>query len=267
MKITEKFMGRTFLVVLVTGLVICLMAGCSTKKMPELRVATYNIAAGKKLDTAKQAAHIEKYKVDIVGLQEVDKYTERNNFDMLAVFTNKTYPYSYFGKMIDYQGGEYGTGIISRYPFIEARTAYIDSTGTKEQRGYERVVFKKDKREIAVYNTHISWETIEIRTKQLEELKAAVDADTVKYKIVTGDFNVDQNRNELDIFVRSGYKLSNGKEGIWFDTFRGEDETMKIFSIDNVIVSNNIDIVNVEMIDSDLSDHNMLYADLILLDK
>ena len=39
---------------------------------------------------------------------------------------------------------------------------------------------------------------------------------------------------------------------------------MKTYSIDNIITSSNIEITNVNYVKTDLSDHTMMYADLIL---
>ena len=58
---------------------------------------------------------------------------------------------------------------------------------------------------------------------------------------------------------------ANGADGVWHDTFPiGDDENMKTYSIDNIITSSNIEITNVNYVKTDLSDHTMMYADLIL---
>lgn len=54
---------------------------------------------------------------------------------------------------------------------------------------------------IAVYNTHLTYESVEARAKQLLELKATMDQDPAEYKVAFGDFNVDQNHNEIYPFL------------------------------------------------------------------
>lgn len=97
----------------------------------------------------------------------------------------------------------------------------------------------------------------------MNTLKAAMDADTVEYKIVTGDFNTDQYKEEFAEIFGEDYNISNGMNGIFLDTFNGKDDTMKVLCVDNVITSKNIEIKAVQMLDNRLSDHNMLFADVI----
>ena len=63
---------------------------------------------------------------------------------------------------------------------------------------------------------------------------------------------------------KEDYNISNGKDGKWLDTFNGTDDTMNVNSVDNVIVSKNIKIKSVKMVDSKLSDHNPIVATLEL---
>lgn len=59
-------------------------------------------------------------------------------------------------------------------------------------------------------------------------------------------------------------------DNIWMDTYNGSDDQlgindqMKVDSIDNVIVSKNIEIKDVHMLQNTLSDHNPLIVTLIL---
>lgn len=142
--------------------------------------------------------------------------------------------------------------------------------GAIEPRSYSRAVFEKDGKEIAFYVTHLSVESFDVRTKQLEELKTVLDNETVDYKIIVGDFNTDYGINEYNIFIDS-YKLANGNNGVWYETMAEEDEarnsldtSLKVKFLDNVIVSNNMDIKEVKVIETDLSDHYPLVVKLIL---
>ena len=124
-----------------------------------LRIGTFNIAANKQPNVDELRELTEKYKLEVVGLQEVDRNTGRNPYDMLNEFASTTYPSTYFSKAIDYDGGEYGIATASKYELTDAKTVNVDSTGATEQRVYQRMVFKKDNYEIAFYNTHLSYET------------------------------------------------------------------------------------------------------------
>lgn len=139
--------------------------------------------------------------------------------------------------------------------------------GGIEPRSYSRAVIEKDGIEIAFYSLHLTVEDPAVRTEQLKELRAALDADPVEYKIMVGDFNADQGTHEYDIFTEGGYKLANGNRGVWFNTI-GEEEAARdglgietaTCYVDNIIVSGNITIDFVQMVQTELSDHNPLIA-------
>lgn len=150
------------------------------------------------------------------------------------------------------------------------RDGGLVAQGAIEPRSYSRAVFEKEGKEIAFYVTHLSVESLEVRTKQLEELKVALDNDPVSYKIIVGDFNTDYGINEYNLF-KDSYQLANGNQGIWYETMAEEDEardsldtSLRVKFLDNVIVSNNIEIRNVETIKTDLSDHYPLIVKLKL---
>lgn len=97
-----------------------------------------------------------------------------------------------------------------------------------------------------------------------------MDNDTTTYKILVGDFNTDDGINEYDIFSE-GYKLANGHEGVWLETMVEEDfarkavgSNLRVKFLDNVIVSDNIEIKKVETLKTNLSDHLPLIVRLEL---
>ena len=55
-----------------------------------LRVGTFNIAANKNPDVDELRELTEKYNLEVVGLQEVDMNTSRNDYDMLEAFQGDT---------------------------------------------------------------------------------------------------------------------------------------------------------------------------------
>ena len=66
-----------------------------------------------------------------------------------------------------------------------------------EPRLYQRVVIWKRGKEIAFYNTHLSYEDQKLRKQQMETLMKAMDSDTCKYVIAVGDFNADQSTKRI----------------------------------------------------------------------
>ena len=138
------------------------------------------------------------------------------------------------------------------------------SRGAVEPRGFGRVVFEKEGKQIAFYVSHLSFEKEDLRKKQMEILKEAMLKDPVPYRILTADFNADQGTYEFDTF-KEAFNMANGGKRIWYDTFREPSAPMRIASIDNIITSKNIDILDVRVVPTgDLSDHDALVAELEL---
>jgi endonuclease/exonuclease/phosphatase family metal-dependent hydrolase len=98
------------------GLVLAL-GSCVSLERPELRVLTYNIHHGRgtdgQVDLERIAEVILSTRPDLVALQEVDRRTGRsNNADQAQVLAIATGMEAYFGRAIDYDGGEYGEAVL-----------------------------------------------------------------------------------------------------------------------------------------------------------
>ena len=233
-----------------------------------IRLATFNIAANKKPDIVKMNELLKNNQVDVVGLQEVDVNTTRNSYNMLEKFVEQgEYPYSHFQKAINMKDGvgEYGIGLLSRLELSNNAGGALYSEGIQEARAWQKSEVKFNGKVIAVYNVHLTHESKDVRAKQLLELKKRMDQDSTEYKVAFGDFNVDQSHDELNPFLEN-YNLSNGKDGKWYDTYNGVDSSMKTNAIDNIITSRNIEMKNITMVETTLSDHNLFYVDATLLD-
>lgn len=250
---------------LLSVLAIALPTPAAAADSTTLTVGTFNIASAGDASEDDLRGLTEQYGIEVVGLQELDKNNGRHDYDMLAIFAGKTYPYHYFSKAIDYSGGEYGIGTASRYALSDSTTTQVDSTGMSEQRVFQRSALVKDGHEIAFYNAHLSYESLSQRHIQMEQLKAVIKDDPAPYKVVVGDFNADQNHHEFDSFLEE-LDMVNGGDGTWFDTYNEPDSTMKVFSVDNILYTRNMRLDKREMVEKKLSDHNLLYATFTLLD-
>ncbi len=109
-------------------LALCLLVSCATAgpSRPTLRVLVYNIHAGRDaagvLNIDRVAKIVEKTRADIVLLQEVDRNTTRSgNADHFVMLKHLTNFDGAFGKSLDYQGGDYGIAILSRWPITAQR--------------------------------------------------------------------------------------------------------------------------------------------------
>lgn len=85
------------------------------------RVVSYNIKHCRgndgKVDLARTAGVIEELSADFVGLQEVDENAKRSGaVDQVAELGKRLNMFSAFGSFMDFQGGRYGLGILSKHP-------------------------------------------------------------------------------------------------------------------------------------------------------
>jgi endonuclease/exonuclease/phosphatase family metal-dependent hydrolase len=91
-----------------------------------VRVLTFNILHGAttqgSFDLDVIAKVINDVNPDLVALQEVDFKTNRaHKLDLTTELALRTKMTSLFAKAMDYDGGEYGEAILSKYSFIKTR--------------------------------------------------------------------------------------------------------------------------------------------------
>lgn len=224
------------------------------------------------------------------------------NYNALAYFNGGYFQHQFFGQMSVFAHGGWGLALLSRYKISDAKTIHLISdetsvykdkvnrifanydpndaqsvkdfddlytpdgpmnNGAVAPKSYIHAVVNKNGVNIDVYVAHPSFESETLRQQQLKTILGDMDSSGGKYKILLVDTNADQNISELEMF-RANYRLANGGEFGWIDTFHVQDPMMKVFSIDNIIVSKNIEISDVKVIRSTLSDHYPLIATLTL---
>lgn len=221
-----------------------------------VRVATYNIRGGSDVehDLSIIAQDIIDNKVDIVGFQEVDRNTNRSGkVDMIKEIAALTgYEYCEFTRCIPYDGGYYGTAILSKYPIEEYGAVFLPS-GQHEQRKLGHATININGVMLDFFNTHLSWEDADIRAEQFATIAEYTDG--CENFIVTGDFNT-ANFDSFKAIPNS--KIVNNEETRMVSC--GEDG-----AIDNIVYSDSIRIENFGMYDEVRhSDHYMLWADISL---
>lgn len=182
----------------------------SSKK--NLRVMTYNIHVGvgmdKKLDLQRIADVINGQHPDLVGLQEVDRGVKRtegkDEIAELAKLTSMNYA---FAHNLDYQGGQYGVAILSRFPIREIDHRKYENKREAERRGMIRVEVDTGGKTINFVTTHLDYQHEDGRVFETEQLLVFLAAQKAPL-IVVGDFN--------DEPTGSAYKLMMaGFEDAW----------------------------------------------------
>jgi endonuclease/exonuclease/phosphatase family metal-dependent hydrolase len=162
-----------------------LLAGCATlapAPVREVTVLVYNIHAGKDAAGAENldrvAELVRSTGADLVLLQEVDRNTQRSGpIDQPATLARLTGYSVAFGRTIEFQGGDFGVALLSRWPILRDTLIPLPVTAPpgrtaegREQRGVLRAVVDAPGGPITVLDTHLDhtgddvWRLQEIAT-------------------------------------------------------------------------------------------------------
>ncbi len=157
----------------------------------KLRVLCWNLHHGVgedgKLDLERIAKLIREQEPDVVALQEVDNKCRRSkSVDQAAELARLTGMHGAFGKAMDYDGGEYGQAILSRYPIGETKVHRLPGEG--EPRIAFEAGIEADGGKFAFVTVHLDHQREERRLKQVETL-VAVLGEVEGPVILAGDFN------------------------------------------------------------------------------
>ncbi len=161
-----------------------------------LKVLCYNLRFGELASLEELAEFIKSKNPDIVALQEVDVKTNReraphqNGKDFITELGFRTGMLTAYARTIDYSGGYYGIGILSKYPFEKTRKVGLPiPDGSKEQRALllADVELPGGKR-FTFVSTHLDHSSSEVRTIQVKALNKALKKIKMPV-IVAGDFN------------------------------------------------------------------------------
>lgn len=191
-----------------------------------LKVMTYNVKhcspyipgiAEPDIDIQSTADVIKSAEADIVFIQEIDRNTRRSNGvdQVMELAKLSGFAHFYFSKGQDYQGGEYGDVLFSKYPLRNTATydlPRIEIEGTYV--GYctlGRATITVGGNTITIANTHLAT-TQENRDLQIPFINETLQSS--RYPVILGgDMNAtpyNSTINTLDSygFVRSGKGLN-----------------------------------------------------------
>ena len=192
-------------------MIICWLMLAGLLDAGELRVVAYNIKHGqgmdRKLDLARTAEVLRKLRPDFVALQEVDlKATRSGQVDQAAELGRLLDMHHAFGKFMDYQGGEYGLAVLSRFPILESHVHPLPKGA--EPRVVLEVVTKPEgsERKLSVASIHLDWTKEELRMAQIKTLQEKLAKRTHPF-VLAGDFNATPDSPTMR-FVREGWAVS-----------------------------------------------------------
>ncbi len=193
----KRVIARASILVLFATLLLSaastLLSSSAAPKRQRLRVMTYNIHVGvgmdKKLDLERIANVIHTEHPDLVGLQEVDRGVKRTELRDEILELSKLTGMDYaFAHNLDYQGGQYGVAILSRFPIQKIDHRKYENLREAERRGMLRIEIKLGGRTVNFVTTHLDYQHEDGRvfeTRQLLDFLRDVNGPLV----VVGDFN------------------------------------------------------------------------------
>ena len=191
------------------------------------RVMSYNIHHGvgpdERLDLERIAALIKTQRVDIVALQEVDRGVARSGKrDLIAELAKLTGMKFYFEKNIDYQGGQYGNAVLSRFPILSGTNTHYQMLREREQRGLLHVVVDVGGRKLLFMNTHLDYRRDDAeRLMNIKQMKETIGKYPGLPVIFCGDFNdVPGSRTyeRLSEFMTDTWKKAGKGNGFTFSS-------------------------------------------------
>lgn len=165
-----------------------------------IKVMSYNIHHANPpskpdvIDIKAIADAINQQKPGLVALQEVDVHTTRSGTTMheakeLARLTGMT---AFFGKAIEYGGGEYGVAILSKFPMSNMRNFALptaEGTGGEHRTLATAIITLPGNKKLLFASTHLDAQRNDTnRILQINTILEILKKETLPI-IIAGDFN------------------------------------------------------------------------------
>jgi len=246
----------------------------------DLQILVYNMHAGRDdqgVDNlARVADVIRESGADLVLLQEVDRGTERaGGRDQLAELEQATRLHGVFGRTLDFQGGEYGIAILSRWPDMAQVTHALPVTPAQERAGHSyeprgalQAAVSTPYRVVYLLNTHLDPSPEDTyRLQEAKRVKAIADGlrkagNTV---VIGGDFNSLPDTPTIRLIDSGEFRDS------WLGCGMGDGEGYPardpVKRIDYLFISSDLECMGARVITSNASDHRPVLFSIRFRDR
>ena len=230
--------------------------------MPTFTLASFNICSAHfreghyaEDNLNRLAEQITQSGADVVCLQEVDRGAARSDrVDMPAYLSEHTeLKHHYFIKIRDFQGGEYGTAILSRYSITDAKTLNYPVTVATQGTSCGYAVLDVEGMPVTVFNTHLSVENEESNTETLcclGDILATLRREDESF-LCCGDFNTSPKK--VARFIP------------WVNLAHNGLMTYADRSIDHILYFGKITVANTRTMNTQkdkVTDHNMVLTEV-----
>ena len=182
-----------------------------------VKVLSFNILHGRTMkgdfDLDVLANLIKKANPDFVAMQEVDfKAGRSKEYDLATELGWRTKMAPLFAKAMNFDGGEYGEAVLSKYSFLSTRNVALPYVPGEEPRAaLEIVTVLPSNDTIAFVGTHLAHEGEEGRVLQAQKINEEFSQNEYP-TILAGDLN-----------AIPGSKPINILEKIWSSTYDKEN--------------------------------------------
>ncbi|MGM0898426.1 MAG: endonuclease/exonuclease/phosphatase family protein [Bacillota bacterium] len=258
-------------------------------RTPVVKVMSFNIAHGMgmdgKVDLERAAQVIEASGAAIVALQEVDRYFSNRSFymDQVEWLSERLGMYAAYGANLNQApednerpNRQYGNATLSRYPIKYAENHFLTQVVTdiynNEQRGVLETVIEVGGTYLKVLNAHLALKDEELEMSIAEILEIAGKSHFPK--IIAGDFNAPPTHRHLahlhrtmtDVFL----KTKRGDAYTYPSPYENHEtgESFKPMTrIDYIFADRGFDVRDAEKIETAVSDHLPITAELVWTQK
>lgn len=237
-----------------------------TQGVPTLKVATLNLASGYwPLHGGYPANYLDGLakllaNADIASLQEVDVGTRRaGGVDQPAYLAEHSgLTYHAFGRDVYFDGGEFGVGILSRYPIVKA-VAHPTPGGRQL---YLEAQVNVDGERHTVFSTHWDFGSAALPAK---DQFLALQAGTQPPVMLGGDFNAGPGDMPFDL-LHDGLKTAQmfDVDDVAMHVDRQSDGSECGHGIDHIFIQGPYDVTALDACipSKDVTDHPILIATL-----
>jgi endonuclease/exonuclease/phosphatase family metal-dependent hydrolase len=242
-----------------------------------VRVMIYNIHAGKDAggvdNLDRVAALVRETNADLVLLQEVDQGTRRSgNVDQPAALAARTGFRVAFGSALDYDGGEYGVAILSRWPILSDTLIHLPveppqarAGGSHEPRGALRARIDSPHGRLTVFTTHIDASADDHYRRQEGRIVASLVADALhrdETVLLGGDLNSTPESVVQQELRANGLRDAFAECGTGTGLTYPADSSIK--RIDYLYLTGRLRCERAEVIATQASDHRPLIVTVLI---
>ena len=203
---------------IITSIFILIAAAVSAiaaEKPDTLKIMTYNLRFGELATMKEIGQYIASETPDIVALQECDWATARkraphqNGVKFVNELAYWSGMFGLYGKSINYAGGYYGIGMLSRYPVLRSERVLLPNDGKTEQRSMLIADIELPSGRIITFvYTHLEVKTEQMRQEQVRFINKYLKGNRNQI-ILCGDMNAEPDSNEMQTLAKDWANLTD----------------------------------------------------------